>query len=114
MSFREWTQKNQERNLAKLTPQQIEKAERRWRKMRARGMAFFLVTRTSAMFVWICVCLITFSYFNHTLKVVRQAFYLESGLPSILILSLCFSVGTWVVTRMNARNLSRLRAEGRI
>ncbi len=118
MAFKEWKRKIQAQNLARLTPEQrakmIATTERRWRKMQARGLAFFLVTRTAAMFVWMCVCLAGFTTLGHTWRVARQAFYLESVLPCMMILALSFSVTTWVVTRMNARNLREWRGSGRI
>jgi hypothetical protein len=109
MGLSQWYRETRQRNWSRITPRQAAAVEEAWRKASRHGMTTYLLTRGLALFLWSSVCLLFFGWRGHTLKVMRQPFYLEAVIPCMLLFSLAVPAMLYLYFRHNARQVELWR-----
>jgi hypothetical protein len=86
---------------AASTEKQIARIRAKWKNISRLGMPLFVLTRGTILFARMCLCYVGFIYLYGRLRLLHQAFVIESSVPCLLLLSYTFPIaGYWMVSRM--------------
>jgi hypothetical protein len=70
-----------------VSEKQATKIRANWKKISRFGMPFFVLAAGSILLVWMCICIVGFTYLYGTQKVLREAFVIKSTLSYTASLS---------------------------
>ena len=95
-----------------VSEKQASKIRANWKRISRFGMTGFVLGAGTVLLLWMCLCLVGFTHFYGTQKVLRDPFVIKTILTCFAFLSYYCAVVCYLMVKLSVRRTRSVAAPG--